>query len=340
MDHSRPDDGTVRAAITLAMRAPSIHPSRPWHWRLGYNSLHLFVEQTAYPAGDPNGRDLLISCGSTLHHLRAAFAAEGWATLVHRVPNPSDAGHLASVEFYPRLATNDDVALAAAIPRRRMDRRRFGTWRVPLPLLNLLAERAEAQGAMLRAAPDPEVRAELSTALSTTPNGHHGQPDSGHPNSGGERTVWSGMRFGPAPTPAGVLPSGAPTATLGYRDTGSVLTQASVLTQEQPEPLADEADAAELLVISTYADDRISRLRAGEAMSAVLLTATDLHLASCPIGGLLGAEPTVHLIRERVLGGDGYPQLVIRVGWTANEYDPIPPSPRHSVDDFFDGYGN
>lgn len=329
MDHSRPDDGTVRAAITLAMRAPSIHSSRPWHWRLGYNSLHLFVEPTAYQAGDPNGRDLLISCGATLHHLRTAFAAEGWATLVHRVPNPSDAGHLASVEFYPRLATNDDVALAAAIPRSRMDRRPFGSWRVPLPLLNLLAERAESQGAMLRVAPDPDVRRQLSTALAAAPTGRFGRPD---PDT--ERMGWPGLRFGPSPTPSGVLPSGAPTATLGYRDVGSVLTQ------EQPEPVEDEADAAELLVISTYADDRISRLRAGEAMSAVLLTATDLHLASCPIGGLLGAEPTVQLIRERVLGGDGYPQLIIRIGWAANEYDPVPPSPRRTVEDIFDGYGN
>lgn len=336
MDQSRPDDGTVRAAIALAMRAPSIHSSQPWHWRLGYNSLHLFVDPTAYAAGDPNGRDLLISCGSTLHHLRIAFAAEGWATMVHRVPNASDASHLASVEFYPRIATNDDIALAAAISRRRMDRRRFSSWRVPLPLLNLLAERSELQGAMLRPALDPEVRFHLITAIAAAPTGRDSNAE-----VGGERTVLSGMRFGPTPMPSGAMPSAAPTVTLGYRETVSMLDQETMLAPNpQAELEAEEADAAELLVVSTYADDRISRLRAGEAMSAVLLTATDLHLASCPIGGLLSSDATVHMIREQVLGGDGYPQLVIRVGWAPNEYDPVPPSPRRAVDDFFDGYAN
>lgn len=327
MDQTRPDDGTVRAAIALAMRAPSIHSSQPWHWRLGYNSLHLFAEHTAYAAADPNGRDLLISCGSTLHHLRAAFAAEGWATIVHRVPNPGDPSHLASVEFYPRIATNDDISLAAAIPRRRMDHRRFSSWRVPLPLLNLLAERAEVQGAALRAALDPEVRFQLITAIAATAPARDGQAE-----YASEVALLAGTRFGgTAAVPAGV----AATPEFTYR------APVAVVTQDEPLPAeAEEADTAELLVVSTTTDDRISRLRAGEAMSAVLLTATDLHLASCPIGGLLAGEATVRMVRDQVLSGDGYPQLVIRVGWAPNEYDPVPPSPRRAVDDLFDGYSS
>lgn len=326
MDQSRPDDGTVRAAIALAMRAPSIHSSQPWHWRLGYNSLHLFADHSSFPGKDPNEPDLLITCGSTLHHLRAAFAAEGWATVVHRVPNPADPSHLASVEFYPRIATNDDISLAAAIPRRRMDHRRFSSWRVPLPLLNLLAERAEAQGAALRPALDPDVRFQLISAIAAT-----GQSRDGRADHASEVALLAGVHLGGGPA-AGAPPAGGQ---LAYRD-----SMPMVDSDDLPPAEAGESDSAELLIISTSSDDRISRLRAGEAMSAVLLTATDLHLASCPIGGLLASDSTVQMVRDQVLSGDGYPQLVIRVGWAPNEYDPVPPSPRRAVEDLFDGYSS
>jgi nitroreductase len=82
--------------ITLALRAPSIHNSQPWRWVLGDNSVHLFVDPDRQLAiTDPDSRDLLVSCGAALHHLRVAFAAVGWATTVHRLPNPAQPDHLA-----------------------------------------------------------------------------------------------------------------------------------------------------------------------------------------------------------------------------------------------------
>jgi hypothetical protein len=39
--------------------------------------------------------------------------------------------HLAAVAFFARQGTADDIALSAAIPRRRTDRRRFSSWTVP-----------------------------------------------------------------------------------------------------------------------------------------------------------------------------------------------------------------
>jgi hypothetical protein len=42
-------------------------------------------------------------------------------------------------------------------------------------------------------------------------------------------------------------------------------------------------DATELLVVATSGDDMVDRLRAGEAVSAALLAATRLGLASIPL---------------------------------------------------------
>lgn len=37
-----PDAETVRTVLTLAVRAPSIHNTQPWRWRVCPTSLELF----------------------------------------------------------------------------------------------------------------------------------------------------------------------------------------------------------------------------------------------------------------------------------------------------------
>src|SRR5437763_6178512 len=166
MRAGRPDDETVRSAIELAIQAPSIHNSQPWLWRMADRSLHLFADPSrVLPATDPAGRDLMLSCGAVLHHARVAFAALGWASSVHRLPNPAERGHLAAIEFRRRDATADDIALAAAIGRRRTDRRRFSSWPVQPILLTQLAGRAAEQGATLDPVTNPEDRFQLAVAI-------------------------------------------------------------------------------------------------------------------------------------------------------------------------------
>src|SRR6478735_1690911 len=90
------DRTTARAAVALANRAPSVHNSQPWRWRIGPTTLHLFADPArALPATDPDGRDLRISCGAALNHLRVALLAAGWDTRVHRLPDPALSLHLA-----------------------------------------------------------------------------------------------------------------------------------------------------------------------------------------------------------------------------------------------------
>ena len=135
---------TVRAAVALANRAPSVHNSQPWRWRVGPSSIHLFADPArALPATDPEGRDLRISCGAALHHLRVALNAAGLAARVHRMPAPAHPVHLAAVETSTRTPTPDDLALAGAIEHRRSDRRVFSTWPVPSEFLTDLVQVAE-----------------------------------------------------------------------------------------------------------------------------------------------------------------------------------------------------
>ena len=117
----------VARAVEQATRAPSVHNTQPWRWRIGPHSVDLHADWDRHlPATDPDRRDLVLSCGVALHHLRVALAATGLHTEIDRFPDPEDRGHLATVEFQPDCEI--DVAAARlypAIAARRTDRRRF-----------------------------------------------------------------------------------------------------------------------------------------------------------------------------------------------------------------------
>ncbi|MDX6584329.1 MAG: hypothetical protein QOI10_3513, partial [Solirubrobacterales bacterium] len=73
MTSTRPGNATVLAALELAVRAPSLHNTQPWRWRVGDESVQLYLDQARQlPATDPEGRELIISCGAALHHLLVA----------------------------------------------------------------------------------------------------------------------------------------------------------------------------------------------------------------------------------------------------------------------------
>jgi Nitroreductase family len=53
------DHRTVRSALELATRAPSVHNSQPWRWRIADRSVHLYADNAhQLPATDPDGAGL------------------------------------------------------------------------------------------------------------------------------------------------------------------------------------------------------------------------------------------------------------------------------------------
>jgi nitroreductase len=88
-----------------------------------------------------------------------------------------------------------------------------------------------------------------------------------------------------------------------------------------------------MLALGTRTDDRLARLRAGEATSIVLLTATAMGLASCPVTEPLEIAETREAVRCDVFGADAYPQMLLRVGWAPINADPLPSTPRRPLSD-------
>ncbi|MFL6141813.1 MAG: Acg family FMN-binding oxidoreductase [Labedaea sp.] len=324
MSNTRPDHETVRGAIALATRAPSVHNTQPWRWLLGDSTVHLMADRTRHlPATDPEGRDLLLSCGAALHHGCVALAALGWAGEVHRVPNPADPDHLAAIEPHRHNPTEEDIALAAAIPHRYTDRRRFSSWPVPPGHLELMIQRASAAGALLVPVTDTRLRRHLVDAINRAATTQAGDPD-----YAAELANWTGRN---RIADDGVLATNTLARPESHGDTRMREFPHGTLTVPAGERTED--DAGELLVLATPTDDPPSRLRAGEAASAVLLTATHLNLASCPLSQPLEVADTRATIQQLILDDAATPHLILRIGWAHNAADPLPQTHRRPVDD-------
>lgn len=314
-----PDRDTVRTALSLANRAPSIHNSQPWRWRVGDESLHLYADlDRRLPNTDPDSRDLHLSCGIALHHAVVALAALGWSARVHRFPNPAEPQHLAAIELSPQAASELDIVLAAAIPRRRTDRRLYTSWCVPEADIALMGARAARYGVMLReVAQLPKLQHVVAQAVR-----QHAANDAYLR----ELTAWSGRHASVAGVPARNTPPSDPHAAMPARYfAGPALAQ--------PPDASPEDDSATVLALGTKEDTPLARLRAGEACSLVLLTATALGLASCPVTEPLEIAETREAVREDVFGDYGYPQMLLRVGWAPVNADPLPSTPRRALAD-------
>lgn len=311
------DERTVRSALALAARAPSVHNSQPWTWRYDGSAVHLYADLRRWlPVTDAIGRDLVVSCGAALHHLRVALAASGIAARIRRMPDRDALDHLASVQLSARPAAEADVRSAKMITQRRTDRRRYGDWPVPTAFLEALEARAADDGVVLRAVDEAGGRAFVIDAMREA-----GELQRQTTSYTTETAIWTARLTGDDGIPSANLlvdAAGTGDGTARSFPPGSV-------TQTPGN------DGAVLLVLGTASDDQLSQLRAGEALSAILLHATDLGLATCPLSQPLEVESTYRAVRDDLLGGRLAPQVLVRVGWGPR--DPLPPTPRRPLSD-------
>ena len=197
-------------AVESALRAPSVHNTQPWLWRIGPGVVELHADWTRHLAAtDPDRRDVLLSCGAALHHLQVALAARNLAARVHRLPDPENLGHLATVVIRPGPGDAPDAALAPGIDRRRTDRRRMSHRGVPSHHIVSVAEQASRVGAILLPVTGPALRQRLTTALA-----HAGHSQAQTPGYLAELQLWTrryaggrdGIPIGNVPPPpAGLL---------------------------------------------------------------------------------------------------------------------------------------
>jgi nitroreductase len=210
-----------------------------------------------------------------------------------------------------------DIALAAAIPRRRTDRRHYNSWPVPVGDIALMAARAARSGVTLYQVEDTD-RLHQIVAQSVWEHMTHDYL--------AELTAWSGRYASVAGVPARNTPESDPEAKIPGRFFAGP-------TLAMPSGASSAEDNAVVLALGTRDDNLLARLRAGEVTSVVLLSATSMGLASCPVTEPLEVAETRELVRADVFGNSFYPQMLVRVGWAPINADPLPSTPRRELAD-------
>ena len=311
------DERLLDDALVRAVRAPSVHNSQPWHWRVRAHGVDLWTDATRrLPRTDPDGRDQVMSCGAALHHLLVALADAGQGARVHRLPDPARPHHLATVEPAPLGAGDVDAGLVAAIDRRRTDRRPFRAWPVPPELTGELAEVADRYGVGLAVVTDPRTRRRLYRAIEEAARAQEADP-----GYVAELAAWSGRPPGARDgVPADRAPSPGPVP--------GRMPMRSFPGAAPPVAVGGEPESAALLLLSTAVDTPLAWLTVGELTSAVLLTATRQGLAGSPLTQPLEVGGTRTFVRGHVTGG-AHPQMLLRLGWPSG--NPLPPTPRRPV---------
>ena len=309
----------VHNAVMLASRAPSLHNSQPWRWVAQGAALHLFADRRRLvQVADPSGRELLLSCGAMLDHLRVAMAAAGWDANTRRFPNADEPDHLATLDF-ARIPVPSDVQRqrADAILRRRTDRLPFAAPRNWAQLESMLRSVVDTDDMMLDIVPD-DARPQLADASRLTEALRRHDP-----------TYQSELRWWTSPfeLDQGMPPSSRVAASEASRVDVARSFPTAGYGGRRPQIAEDHS---KIVVLSTHEDDRGDVLGCGEALSTVLLECTVAGLATCTLTHMTEVAPSRDIIR-RLTGQSGLPQLLIRVGRTPAIEQHMPATPRRPV---------
>lgn len=311
---SRAVDALAEAAAAASF-APSIHNTQPWHWRVRPAALDLWAARSRHlPATDPEGRMLTISCGAALHHAQVALDALGYQVTVSPLPDPAHPDHLARVTVPGRgPVTAAALRLYQAIALRHTDRRPVTEHAVSPDALRGISAAVQGLGGHLHVLRRDQV-IQLAAAASAAQ-----AAESRDEGFRAELAYWAGDgRPEGAGVPASVIPERLPRTLVPERDFGRLGTL----------PISAEHDSAAVYaILYGEGDEQGDWLRAGQALSAGWLAATELGVSVLPLSATVEVAAT-RLALRRMLFGLGYPHLVLRFGNADPDHRGPRPTPR------------
>jgi nitroreductase len=325
-----PAPEVLREVVTLACRAPSMHNSQPWAWRITGHALELHADhERGLAAADPTGRHVLVGCGAALHHAQVAAAALGWTPTVHRFPHAGEPDLLAVVELRPTGPAEDadDDApdprvLLRALLARRTDRRQFTSWPVPPERLAHLAAVAAAYDVTAVPVTDDGARHRVEQLVAEAARL---QRDDTAVREEHERWLDRSAHEG---VPRGAVPRLVPRSSSHRSRFGP---------GHLPQPGRELETWDALLVLGTDQDDAAAWLATGEALGALWLEAVRAGLSLLPLSQVVEVPVTREALQGELpdtgAGTGTVPQLVVRVGWPSTALAPLAPTPRRPVED-------
>ena len=294
--------------ISTAARAPSVHNSQPWLFRVGQEAVELWCDPGRKVAADPIGREMLISCGAALFGLRLAVRSLGYQPVVDLLPERSRLRLVARVGVGAAAPMNTlERQMLAAVPHRHTHRGPFAPGPLPAGLLAGLQNDALTEGAVLALVTDGLTYQRLAYIAGAAAR-------RGDLDPAARRAIRKWTR-----SPESADRDGVPAAALAAEVPG----QPGRLPQRDFDlgrgiarlPGGGEPPSATAVLLTSH-DRRADWVRAGQALQRLLL-----HAASTWVFASLHTQPlenavTRALIRDR-LALPGYPQMLLQLGKAA-----------------------
>jgi nitroreductase len=314
------DDREFRLAVGAAIRAPSLHNSQPWRFRLAADEIEVLGDPARTPpVADPTAWALRLACGAATYNLQLAFAAGGQPLSLQWRPDPHQRSLMATLRpEAPRPPTPRQERLFRAIPERHSNRRPFRAEPVPPAARVAMIEAATAEGAWLEL-----VVGRIPVAAVSEIAHAANRVLLRNAAYAAELASWSGRDVGAVdgvPAGAGGF-TAEPRELLPQRSFGDLVRTAG--EDFQDEPL--------IAVLGTSGNSPIDQLRAGYALQRVLLTITDQGLASSMLSQPIEVAAAQEQLRI-ALGRHGTPQMVLRIGYG----DPASATSRRPVSEVID----
>jgi Nitroreductase family len=311
MSEPKTAEEVARYVVARAVWAPSVHNTQPWRFTADGGpriSLHADVGRRLALA-DPDGREMMISCGAALFTVRLALRSLGYIPQTSVLPDPAEPTLVAQVSWPERAAADEfERRLSGHVLTRRTHRGAFDPEPLPPDTLAALRAAAAREGAALRIVADDGRRAALAAAVQTAEHElsrdgerlrelarwtpapgsacHDGVPDTSYPaRAECTQPYFPGRDFARG-RGWGTPPLGA---AISYRAAGV----AGLLT--------------------TTADHQADWVNAGQALQRILLTAS-----ICGAAVALHSQPLeLPWLREFIrtqLSDGACPHLVLRIG--------------------------
>ena len=158
----------ARYVVAYAVWAPSVHNTQPWRFTSSGQriSLHADADRRLIVA-DPDGREMMISCGAALFNVRLALRSLGYIPETCVLPDPDQPTLVARVSWRQRAAADEfERRLFGCVLTRRTHRGAFDP--EPLPPDTLAALRTGAARGLPTLSTATSARAAGVAGLLTT----------------------------------------------------------------------------------------------------------------------------------------------------------------------------
>jgi hypothetical protein len=320
-------------AAGRATRAPSIHNTQPWQFRVGPGWLQVLADSSrALPVIDPDGRERVLSVGAALMGARLSLAAAGLETEVELGPAEASQPELMATLRVTGTVAIDQVArrLDAVAHRRSSNRRQFHPGQLPDDLIESLSRTAEAGGCWLYLVCETHERETVTALAQAAERAQEADADYRI-----ELAAWSGGEPGRT--------DGVPASAVRRRVARSYLRapgelpirEFDVTGSGQLPPPIHARDYDTLFLLGTATDRRPHDwLAAGQVLYRILLELTHAG-AVAGIASQLVEVPGTRAAVRRQLRLPGPVQVLLRAGYALPTL-PTPRRPPHEVITFAD----